>query len=185
MVCTGVTQEDRDTMWKSKIDQGSVCIANSVLDWVREEISQSPASQPFFNTFMIVLDEVLQQGSLLTTGRASVHDMLKFTGDIIVTVSANAFFGKVLLQQSTEILDSFPAFDHHAWEIMFQPPKFFFKTAHNVMGSVIGGLTRYFELPQSKRRDAAAVVLRAENVMRQNGIESRDIAALIFKLFWG
>ncbi|OBS22668.1 hypothetical protein FPOA_09000 [Fusarium poae] len=185
MLCIGVTQKTRDIMWNTKLGEPAVSLTNNILEWVREEMSQSPSSQPFFDKFMKELDDALQQASPLTTGNVSEHDMFKFAGDIIVTVSTNAFFGKVLLEQSPEILHSFHMFDRHAWEMIFRAPKFMFKTANNAMGSVIDGLTRYFELPQSRRQDAASFVLRSEDAMRKSGIGSREIAALVFKLFWG
>ncbi|KAL6914762.1 hypothetical protein FSST1_012522 [Fusarium sambucinum] len=185
MLCMGVTQKTRDIMWNTKLGEPAVSLTNNVLDWVREEISLCPSSQPFFDKFIKELDDALQQGSPLTIGKASEHDMFKFAGDVIVMVSTNAFFGKVLLEQSPEILESFPIFDHHAWEMIFRAPKYMFKTAHNAMGSVIDGLTRYFELPPSERQDAASFVLRSEDAMRKSGIGSREIATMVFKLFWG
>ncbi|RGP69594.1 cytochrome p450 [Fusarium sporotrichioides] len=53
------------------------------------------------------------------------------------------------------------------------------------MSSVIDGLTRYFELPQSERREAVAFVLKSEDAMRKNGIVSQEVASMVFKLSWG
>ncbi|QPC80140.1 hypothetical protein HYE68_010892 [Fusarium pseudograminearum] len=185
MTCIGVTPTTRDIMLSAKNGETSPLLANSVLDWVREEMSPGPSSQPFFDKLMTELDDGLQQGSPLTNGGESEHNMFKFVKTIIITVSANNFFGKVLLQQSPEILHSFPIFDRHAWEMIFRAPKFIFNTAHNAKSSVIDGLTKYFELPQSERQDSASFILKSEDAMRKNGIGSRDIAGMVFKLFWG
>ncbi|CAF3591378.1 unnamed protein product [Fusarium graminearum] len=183
MMCIGTTQKTRDIMWNTMIGDSS--LTDSALDWLREEVSQSPSSQPFFDRFMMELDHGLQQGDPLTTGRLREHNMLKFVETIIITVSTNSFFGKVLLKQSPEILDYFPIFDRHVWKMVFRAPKFTFMTAHNAKGSVIDGLTKYFDLPQSERQDAASFILKSEDAMRENGICSREIAALLFKFFWG
>ncbi|PTD08887.1 hypothetical protein FCULG_00011077 [Fusarium culmorum] len=185
MTCLGVTEKARDVMLNTKIGDPSPSLANSVLDWVRVEMSPGPSSQPFFDKLMTELDLGLQQGSPLINRRESEHNMFKFVETILITVSTNNFFGKVLLEQSPEILHSFPIFDRHAWEMVFRAPKLMFNTAHNTKSSIIDGLTRYLELPQSERRDAASFILRSEDAMRKNGVGSRDIAAMVFKLFWG
>ncbi|RBR09353.1 uncharacterized protein FIESC28_09961 [Fusarium coffeatum] len=102
-----------------------------------------------------------------------------------MTASTNTFFGKVLLQRVPEILVTFPIFEHHSWEIVFPLPDFLVSTGRKAKGAVIDDLASYFDLPQVERRDVAAFVLRGEDVMRENGIGSRDIAALQFKIFWG
>ncbi|KAF5247075.1 hypothetical protein FAUST_927 [Fusarium austroamericanum] len=170
MTCLGVTEKARDIMLSTKIGDPPPSLANSVLDWVRVEMSPGPSSQPFFDKLMTELDLGLQQGSPLTNGRE---------------ISTNNFFGKVLLEQSPEILHSFPIFDRHAWEMVFRAPKLMFNTAHSAKSSVINSLTKYLELPQSQRQDAASFILRSEDAMRKNGVGSRDIAAMVFKLFWG
>ncbi|CEI70463.1 unnamed protein product [Fusarium venenatum] len=79
MLCMGVTKKTRDIMWNTKLGEPAVSLTNNVLDWVREEISQSPFSQPFFDRFIKELDDSLQQGSPLTTGKfmyKTVHNAM-------------------------------------------------------------------------------------------------------------
>lgn len=185
MVCIGVPQASRDIVWNTKPNETSTSITTYVLDLVREEVGPGPAGQSFLDRLMQGLDDVLQDRSLLTIGKEDEHSLLKFTNDLIMTASTNTFFGKVLLQKFPDILETFATFEHHAWEIIFPLPSFLVTTGRKAKDAVIDDLARYFDLPQDERRDVAAFVSKGEDIMRENGIGSRDIAALLFKMFWG
>lgn len=185
MICIGVPQASRDIVWNTKPNETSTSITTYVLDMVREEVGPGPAGQAFFDKLMQGLDDVLQTGNPLTTGKEDEHGLLRFTKDIIMTASTNTFFGKVLLQNFPDILETFATFEHHAWEIIFPLPNFLVTTGRKSKDAVIDDLARYFDLPQDERCDVAAFVSQGEAAMRENGIGSRDIAALLFKMFWG
>lgn len=179
-----VSQKARNIMWNSMVSETSLSVPNSVRSWVRADMIQGPSSRQFYSDFLSELDRVLQLDSSFTTGNGDIHGMLKWTGDIIVMVSTNSFFGTACFQNSPELLDAFHTFNHHAWKLLFRYPKILSKTAHDAKDICVESLTKYFELPQDKRRDATPFVLRSEDEMRKNGISSRDIAAVLFKLYW-
>lgn len=179
-----VSQSARDIMWNSMVDETSLSVPNSVRSWVRADMVQGPTSRRFYTDFLSELDSVLRNDSAFTTGNGHIHGMLKWTGDIIVMVSTNAFFGTSCFAHSPELLDAFHTFNHHAWKLLFRYPKILSKTAHDAKDICVQSLTKYFELPQHQRQDATPFVLRSEIEMRKNGISSRDIAAVLFKLYW-
>ncbi|KAH6954504.1 cytochrome P450 [Fusarium avenaceum] len=179
-----VSQQSRDIMWNTIVTDTSVSVPNSVRSWVRKDMAPGPSSRSFYEDFLLELDRVLQQKSEFTTGTGEIHGMLKWTGDIIVIVSTNSFFGTAVFEHAPELLDAFHTFNHHAWKLLFRYPKILSKTAHDAKDSCIHALTKYFELSTEKRLDAAPFVLRSEEEMRKHGISSRDIAAVLFKLYW-
>ncbi|KAF5025868.1 hypothetical protein F66182_2050 [Fusarium sp. NRRL 66182] len=180
-----VSQEARNIMWNSFVAETSSSVPNSVRAWVRADMIQGPSSRKFYDDFLSELDSVLQYKSPFTTGKENRHGMLKWTGDIIVMVSTNSFFGSACFQHSPELLDAFHTFNHHAWKLLFRYPKILSKKAHKAKDICVASLTKYFEMPQDERRDAAPFVLRSEDEMRSHGIGSRDIAAVLFKLING
>jgi hypothetical protein len=179
-----VSQQSRDIMWNTIVTETSLSVPNSVRSWVRKDMAPGLSSRSFYEDFLSELDRVLQQKSRFTTEKGDIHGMLKWTGDIIVIVSTNSFFGTAVFEHAPELLDAFHTFNHHAWKLLFRYPKILSKTAHDAKDSCIRALTKYFELPQEKRLDAAPFVLRSEDEMRKHGISSRDIAAVLFKLYW-
>ncbi|KAF4972522.1 hypothetical protein FSARC_946 [Fusarium sarcochroum] len=179
-----VSQEARNIMWNSMCTETSLSVPNSVRSWVRGDMVQGPSSRQFYVDFLSELDRVLQHKSPFTTGKGNIHGMLKWTGDIIVMVSTNSFFGTACFEHSPELLDAFHTFNHNAWKLLFRYPKILSRTSHKAKDMCVESLTKYFELPQDKRWDAAPFVSRSEDEMRKNGIGSRDIAAVLFKLYW-
>jgi hypothetical protein len=171
-------------MWNTIVPETGLSVPNSVRFWVRADMVQGPASRQFYGNFLAEIDKVLEIDGHFTTGRGNSHGMLKWTGDIIVVVSTNCFFGTSCFQHSPELLDAFHTFNHNAWKLLFRYPKILSKTSHSAKNACVIALTKYFELPQDQRRDAAPFVIQSENEMRKNGISSRDIAAVLFKLYW-
>lgn len=179
-----VSQHARTTMWNTTVPETDLSVPNSVRSWVRADMVQGPSSRRFYADFLAELDRVLQKDSPFTTGRGAHHGMLKWTGDIIVIVSTNCFFGTACFRHSPELLDAFHTFNHNAWKLLFRYPRVLSRVSHDAKDACVRALTKYFELPRDERRDAAPFVLRSEHEMRKNGISSRDIAAVLFKLYW-
>jgi hypothetical protein len=142
------------------------------------------SSRKFYSDFLSELDSVLQRGSPFTTGKRNEHDILKWTSDIIVKASTKSFFGTALFEKSPGLVDDFRMFNRQTWTLLYKYPRFLSRTAYDSRDSAIDALERYFEMPQDQRRDAAPFVIKAEDEMRKHGIINRDIAAVLFKLYW-
>lgn len=178
----GVSDHARMTMWSTSVPSTNLSVPNSIRSWVRQDLQRGPASEPLYADFLKELDQTL----LATAGNGSAarQSLLRWTGDIIVTASTNALFGPICLQNAPELLEAFHMFNHHAWKLLFQYPRVLSATAHDAKDGSVGALTKYFELPKEQRKGAVNFILQSEDEMRRNGIGSRDIAAVLFKLYW-
>lgn len=83
MVCVGVPQATRDTVWGTKSDNAA-STANYVLDSMREELSSGTTLPPSFDRFPREVDDALQGGTPLTTGQRNPHSLLEFTDDMTI-----------------------------------------------------------------------------------------------------
>ncbi|KAG5820656.1 hypothetical protein H9Q74_006201 [Fusarium xylarioides] len=110
--------------------------------------------------------------------------MFKWTSDIIVKASTRSFFGTALFEKSPELVDDFRTFNRQTWKLLYKYPRLLSRSAYDSRDASIDALERYFEMPQDQRRDAAPFVIKAEDEMRKHGISNRDIAAVLFKLYW-
>ncbi|EMT67639.1 cytochrome P450 [Fusarium oxysporum II5] len=183
MEYVSVSKKARDILWGTTVSETSLSVPNSLRSWIRADMTQT-SSRKFYSEFLLELDSVMQQGSSFTTGKSSEHDMLKWTSDIIVKASTKSFFGNALFENSPGLVDDFRRFNRQTWKLLYKYPRFLSRTAYDSRDSAIDGLERYFKMPQDQRRDAAPFVIKAEDEMRRHGISDRDIAAVLFKLYW-
>lgn len=183
MGLVGVSDQARKIMWSTIVPAKKMSVPSSIRQWARDDLQKGPASEHFYTHCLKNLDNLLRadMNPNLVTSKAT---LLKWTGDIIVTASTNAMFGTVCLGNAPELLQAFQDFNHNAWMLLFQYPKIFSMVAENAKDTSVNSLTKYFDLPQDKRPGAAEFIIRSENEMRKNGIGSRDIACVLFKLYW-
>ncbi|KAJ4049234.1 hypothetical protein NW756_006460 [Fusarium oxysporum] len=183
MEYVSVSKKARYILWGTTVSETSLSVPNSLRSWIRADMTQT-SSRKFYSEFLLELDSVMQQESPFTTGRSSEHDMLKWTSDIIVKASTKSFFGNALFENSPGLVDDFRRFNRQTWKLLYKYPRFLSRTAYDSRDSAIDGLERYFKMSQDQRRDAAPFVIKAEDEMRKHGISDRDIAAVLFKLYW-
>ena len=194
MGLVGVSQPARSRMWSGTVPDTKLSVPNSIRHWVRVDLQSGSQTDILYEYFRkevnrVVLDSGRPTSQIYRAARLpnepeGVMSLLKWSGDIIVASSTNALFGSVCLDRSPEILDAFHSFNHNAWKLLFQYPKKWSKEAHDGKDGTIDGLTRYFDMPKEQRPGTATFIARSESEMRAHGVESRDIASVIFKLFW-
>ncbi|KAF5555853.1 cytochrome p450 [Fusarium phyllophilum] len=183
MEYVSVSKQARDILWGTTVTETSLSVPSSLRSWIRADMTQI-SSRKFYDGFLSELDSVMQQGSPFTTGKSNEHDMFKWTSDIIVKASTKSFFGAALFEKSPGLVDDFRTFNRQTWKLLYKYPRFLSGSAYDSRDAAIDALERYFEMPQDQRRDAAPFVIKAEDEMRKHGISNRDIAAVLFKLYW-
>ncbi|VTT59180.1 unnamed protein product [Fusarium fujikuroi] len=183
MQYVSVSEKARDVLWGTTVTETSLSVPNSLRSWIRADMTGT-SSRKFYDESLSELNSVMQQGSPFTTGKSNEHDMFKWTSDIIVRVSTRNFFGTALIENSPGLVDDFREFNRQTWKLLYQYPRFLSRSAYDSRDAAIEALKRYFEMPQDQRRDAAPFVIKAEDEMRKHGISNRDIAAVLFKLYW-
>ncbi|KAG4267397.1 hypothetical protein FPRO04_12957 [Fusarium proliferatum] len=183
MQYVSVSEKARDILWGTTVTETSLSVPNSLRSWIRADMTGT-SSRKFYDESLSELNCVMKQGSPFTTGKSNEHDMFKWTSDIIVGVSTRNFFGTALIQNSPGLVDDFREFNRQTWKLLYKYPRFLSRSAYDSRDAAIDALKRYFEMPQEQRRDAAPFVIKAEDEMRKHGISNRDIAAVLFKLYW-
>ncbi|KAL9564592.1 hypothetical protein ACKAV7_011044 [Fusarium commune] len=183
MEYVSVSEKARDILWGTTVSKTSLSVPSSLRSWIRTDMIQT-SSRKFYDECLSELDIVMHQTSPFTAGKSNEHGMLKWTSDIIVKASTKSFFGTALIQNSPGLVDDFRTFNCQTWKLFYKYPRFLSRSAYDSRDSAIDGLEKYFKMPQDQRRDAAPFVIKAEDEMRKHGISDRDIAAVLFKLYW-
>ncbi|KAI1035445.1 hypothetical protein LB504_006084 [Fusarium proliferatum] len=183
MQYVSVSKRARDVLWGATVTETSLSVPNSLRSWIRTDMTRA-SSQRFFDECLSELNSVMQQGSPLTTGNSNEHDMFTWASDIMVRAYTKNFFGAALIENSPGLVDDFRGFNRQTWKLLYKYPRFLSRSACDSRDAAIDALERYFEMPQGQRLDAAPFMIKAENEMRKYGISNRDIAAVLFQLYW-
>ncbi|KAF2088039.1 cytochrome P450 [Saccharata proteae CBS 121410] len=105
---------------------------------------------------------------------------------ILMDSSTRAFFGNSLLDDiDPELLDHFSCFDDRSWQLIFSIPRPWSGKMLAALARVQGSLSRYFELPKERRSDASWLIQAMEAEMVAAGINTTDVAANVFLIYWG
>jgi len=122
--------------------------------------------------------------TLASSTQSKTISLLGWCRDVLLESSTRAFFGVQLLQINPNLFQSFYDFDACSWKLHYGYPRFLSGELYAARDIIIETLTAYFSLPKAKRPDAAFIINRLEDEMRQLEIGDKDIAALTMPLFW-
>lgn len=190
MGVVGVSQPARTTMWSAAVGETKKSVPSAIRAWVREDMQRGAVSERLYANFLLELDTCMHPAhdwkfsKQAPVGKGGTHSLLRWTGNIFLAGSTNALFGHALPANEPGLTESFQDFNLNAWMLLFHYPKFLSKIAHDGKDGSVNALTTYFGLPLEQRKDAAPFLLRSEAEMRAHGISTRDIASVLFKVFW-
>ncbi|PGH26883.1 hypothetical protein AJ80_01465 [Polytolypa hystricis UAMH7299] len=191
----GASHEGRNKMWSATVEETKLSVPNTIRAWVRHDLQRGPRTIPLYSNFLDQVHQVLSVNeppppnpSCATTqkqvGQTGKVSLLDWTGDTVVTAFTNALFGRACLDNSPEMLEAFHKFNRKAWAVLFGYPKFLSPDPHVGKDAVVSGLAKYFDLPAEQKTDSTDFVGKSLAVMRANGMATRDIAAVLFNVYW-
>ena len=111
--------------------------------------------------------------------------LFDWTSEVLLDTATRAFFGNILLDDvQPDLLDSFFIFDDESWKLNYQYPRFAAKQMHAAKDKSIAAFERYFSLSRSSRPGAAWIITTLEDDMRALGMDTQQIASMIFLVYW-
>lgn len=103
---------------------------------------------------------------------------------VLGRATAEAFFGKRLLEVEPKLLEDFHVFDSNSWMLLYQYPRLFAGEMYAAMDKGTQAFTKYFQLPRDERKDACHYIQSVETKQLKYGMDVRDIAIAGQNLFW-
>ncbi|MCJ1288256.1 hypothetical protein MMC26_007611 [Xylographa opegraphella] len=110
--------------------------------------------------------------------------LLGWCREILLDAATRSFFDECLVKIDSHLYDSFFIFDELSWKLHFRYPRVLSKEMYAAKDRIIDALKIYFELPKSERKGESWLISNLETAMRDVGIETEDVAALIMPLYW-
>ena len=104
--------------------------------------------------------------------------------DVLGRATAQAFFGKRLLEIEPELLAHFHSFDTNSWMLLYQYPRLFAGEMYAAIDKGTKAFTKYFALPKQERSDGCHYIQAVEAKQVKAGVSVRDIAIAGQNLFW-
>ncbi len=166
------------------------CLAHLARDFHRQQLHPGDHQRELSNKFLHYIDQSLHWKSIHAPTVVNDGEQLKqlslkrWCGDVLLKAATKAFFGELLLEIQPDLLDHFFDFDDDSWMLMFRVPRIFAQSMYRCKDAIIHALTKYFQMPRDRRRDAAWYVQTIETEQRQLGIDDRGIATLIVMVYW-
>ncbi|KAH8201206.1 hypothetical protein TruAng_004596 [Truncatella angustata] len=119
--------------------------------------------------------------------QSSVHielPLYQWCSDYFIRLGQQVYFGQLLDQVDPGLPEAFLVFDELIWKMLYQYPSFASHDMSWPRAQVIASLKKYFQTPQSQRRDGAAwLVNTLEDEMRALGVDDDNLAVVIFHIY--
>ncbi|GAP88934.2 putative cytochrome P450 [Rosellinia necatrix] len=111
--------------------------------------------------------------------------LYQWCSDYFVKLGQNIYFGDILHSIDPELPATFLEFDEQIWKMLYSYPYYLSRDMSKARSRVIESLKKYFEVPQSQRRDQAAWLINAmEDEITALGIDDNNLAVLVFHLYF-
>ena len=134
-------------------------------DFIDQSLSWDVLKGPSKPDYVISLDKTCAELSLKG-----------WCGDVLLNAATRAFFGEALLETAPDIFRHFFLFDDNSWTLLYRYPRFLARDMYDGKEATVAALTRYFELPEARRRDSSYFVQTTEMAQRDLDISNRDKA---------
>lgn len=123
--------------------------------------------------------------SAVSEGPTSIEvPLYRWCSELFIQLGQDVYFGETLSQIDPELPAAFMAFDEQLWQMLYQYPSFLSAGMTTPRDRVIAFLNKYLQVPQSQRRGSTAWLIRAmEDEMRAIGVDSDNLAVVIFHLY--
>ncbi|KAI0506259.1 putative cytochrome p450 [Xylaria bambusicola] len=132
--------------------------------------------------------ETLGKECAYSASRSSMHiqvPLYEWTSDYFVRLGQHVYFGDPLDRVDPGYPAAFIVFDEVIWKMLYQYPAILCRDMTAPRDQMIRALTAYFKIPKAERVDHAAWIINAmEDEMRGAGMDDRNIAIMIFHLYF-
>ena len=134
----------------------------------------------------LVLEEVAEKDyATQKTSESIVVPLLMWSSEVFVIGGQRAYFGSLLEEIDPNMVRTFLEFDELGWQVMFQYPRFASRKLHVLLDILIKDLEMYYDTPTDNREGDAWFTKAFKHEARRIGIGTRDIATMIFTVYWG
>lgn len=116
-------------------------------------------------------------------GTSLTLPLYKWCSEYFVRLGQHLYFGDLLDEIDASLPEQYYVFDELIWKMLYQYPNVFSKDMSTARTRVISSLKKFFEIPQSRRRNGSAWLINEwEDEARAIGVDDRNLAILMFFL---
>ncbi|PWI72855.1 hypothetical protein PCL_09870 [Purpureocillium lilacinum] len=133
------------------------------------------------------LQDIVYRRSASVVGRSSDGATVSLLGlctDLFLRGTTTAFLGQKIWEVNPTLLDSFALWERTNWKYMFQMPEIISGDMVQARDAIIGTFVKYLAIPASERSDCIDFVKSVEAMMRDVGVDERDMAKIFMLHFW-
>ncbi|KAI9662011.1 MAG: hypothetical protein M1831_002926 [Alyxoria varia] len=166
-------------------------LAHTAEDYYRQQFQSGNHLEDLWKTIQQRVESSLKRDGIPKECRIVDHgtttktlSLLRWCRATLLESITIAVFGSQLLGLDSYLLDAFTTFDDDSWIFHYQIPRTFCKDMHAAREQINETLTYYFTIPREERADACWLVQTLETEMRNVGVSTQDIAALLGTTFW-
>ncbi|KAK5997452.1 Cytochrome P450 monooxygenase calL-like protein [Cladobotryum mycophilum] len=118
-----------------------------------------------------------------STDSATVS-LLGLCTDLFLRGTTTAFLGQKIWEVNPKLLDSFAVWERTNWKYMFQMPEFISGDMVQARNAIINTFVDYLAIPAAERSDCNDFVKSIETMMRDLGVDEKDMAKIFMLHFW-
>ena len=161
-------------------------------DFYKQQLHPGEGLDSIGVTFLAYINEQLRYDRFSTDYEtASTIDtdfktlsLYRWTRQVLVSSATTTFFGRALLTQTPNFLQTFYTYDSTSWKLLYKYPSFFASDVNTAKNGIVNTLIAYLTLPISERQDASWLMLTLEREQRAIGIDTANIAAMMLLAHW-
>ena len=107
----------------------------------------------------------------------------KFNRHILSHCAFRAFFGEALFEVEPRFAQIYQKWEDDSWKVFYNYPYIFAKDLHHARMTAIETLTRYYDLPSSKRQPCWLFSVM-DRELKALGLPSSDRAGMVMMICW-
>lgn len=135
-----------------------------------------------------VLEAVVHGSSTSVVTKAGdgyVVSLLQLCTDMFLRGTTTAFLGTKIWDVAPNFVKSFELWERSNWKFMFQLPDMVSGDMLQARGEIIDALAKYLDIPEEERTDRNHFVKSVEDMMRNVGCDTQDMARVFMLHLWG
>ncbi|UNI23245.1 hypothetical protein JDV02_009077 [Purpureocillium takamizusanense] len=135
-------------------------------------------------TFQEIVDGCSSSIVGQSADEATSVSLLGLCTDLFLRGTTTSFLGQKIWEVNPSLLDSFALWERTNWKYMFQMPEFISGDMVSARDAIIGTFAEYLAIPASERSDSIDFQKSVEAMMRDVGVDEKDMAKVFMLHFW-
>lgn len=115
---------------------------------------------------------------------ATTLSLLGLCTHLFLHDTATSFLGHKIWDVNPDMLHSFEIWERTSWKFLFHVPEFMSQDMVQSRDAIINTFVGYLGLPASERSDSVDFVKSVEAMLRDVGLDERDMARCLMLHFW-